>query len=124
MSIKILVVDDEMLVRDNLVAFCEDEGFDVISAESGEDALNILEKITFDIGIIDMRLPGIDGNAVIITAHNMNIKMKFIIHTGSSNYSLPSELVDIGLTSDNILRKPMSNMNILTEKILEITKDQ
>ena len=123
-SLRILIVDDENLVRENLVAYCEDEGFDVTSAESGERALEILKTGRFDIDIIDMRLPGIDGNAVIQQAHAINGGMKFLIHTGSTNYSLPQELVSIGLTSSDILRKPISDMNQLRDKILEIARTQ
>jgi len=120
-NMKILIVDDEDLVRENLAAYCEDEGFDVISADSGEKALELLKNHRFDIGIIDMRLPGIDGNAVIHQAHLINARMKFLIHTGSTNYSLPQELINIGLSPGHVLRKPISDMDRLLEKIIEIS---
>ncbi len=119
-NLKILIVDDEHLVRENLVAYCEDEGFTVASAESGEEAIDLLRLQPFDIGIIDMRLPGIDGNSVIMQAHSINSAMKFLIHTGSTNYSLPRELIDIGLNPRNILRKPISDMSHLRKRINEI----
>jgi two-component system, OmpR family, response regulator len=116
-DIRILIIDDENLVRDNLVAYFEDEGFSVTATDTGEDALELLKARRFDVGIIDMRLPGIDGNAVILQAHSINPGMKFLIHTGSTNYSLPKELVGLGLRPEHILRKPIGNMDHLRDRI-------
>jgi two-component system, OmpR family, response regulator len=77
-NIKILVVDDESVVSVNLSAYLEDEGFIVYSAASGEEALDLIRDHDIDIGIIDMRLPGIDGNTLIIKAHDMHPVMKFL----------------------------------------------
>ncbi|MBN1532805.1 MAG: response regulator [Spirochaetes bacterium] len=122
-DIRILIIDDENLVRENLVAYCEDEGFPVAATTNGEDALELLKTAHFDIGIIDMRLPGIDGNSVILQAHGINPGMKFLIHTGSTNYSLPKELVDLGLKPAHVLRKPIGDMDLLRDRIIELVND-
>ena len=70
-NIKVLVVDDEIAVCSNVAAFLEDEGFMVFSAVSGEEALDILLKQKIDVAIIDMRLPGIDGDMLIVKAHEL-----------------------------------------------------
>ena len=113
----VLVVDDEIMIRINLMAYLEDEGFDVQCAESGEDALELLRSQRFDVGIIDMRLPGMDGNAFILRAHALDAHMRFIIHTGSTEYSLPNELIELGLNSRDVLLKPIADMNILVEAV-------
>lgn len=113
----VLVVDDEIMIRVNLMAYLEDEGFDVQCAESGEDALELLRSQRFDVGIIDMRLPGMDGNAFILRAHALDAHMRFIIHTGSTEYSLPNELIELGLNSRDVLLKPIADMNILVEAV-------
>jgi two-component system, OmpR family, response regulator len=119
-NIKILVVDDESVVSVNLSAYLEDEGFIVYSAASGEEALDLIRDHDIDIGIIDMRLPGIDGNTLIIKAHDMHPVMKFLIHTGSTNYGLPKSLIDIGLTPGQILRKPLIDLSVLTRSIKQL----
>jgi two-component system, OmpR family, response regulator len=119
-DIKILVVDDEKVVSANLSAFLEDEGFSVLSAASGEEALDMLSEQDVDIGIIDMRLPGIDGNTLILKAHNMHPLMKFLIHTGSTNYGLPQSLMDIGIGSKQVLRKPLPDLSVLTRALDEL----
>jgi two-component system, OmpR family, response regulator len=119
-KIKILVADDEDVVNVNLSAYLEDEGFIVYSAASGEEAIDLIRRHHIDIGIIDMRLPGIDGNTLIMKAHDMHPVMKFLIHTGSTNYGLPKSLVDIGLTPEQILRKPLIDLSVLAKSIKQL----
>lgn len=116
-DLRVLIVDDEELLRINLTDFLEDEGFYVKSASSGESALNFLRKEQFDIAIVDMRLPGMNGNTLIIEAHRIVPGLKFIIHTGSADYSLPEELKAIGVTKKNIFLKPVEDLDSLLDII-------
>jgi len=119
-EIKILVVDDEDVVNANLEAFLEDEGFTVFTAGSGEAALRLMDRQRLDVGIIDMRLPGMDGNTLILKAHQKQPLMKFLIHTGSTNYALPPALLDMGLTKEQVFRKPLSDLSVLTRTINQL----
>jgi len=58
---KILVVDDEQNSREGLTKILIKEGFDVVSAESGEAALAEAKKQAFDLIITDLRMPEIAG---------------------------------------------------------------
>ncbi|MES9877164.1 MAG: response regulator [Candidatus Sedimenticola sp. PURPLELP] len=116
----ILVVDDEESVLLNLVAYIEDEGYDVISAANGEEALQLIGERRPDLGIMDMRLPGMDGNELISRAFEAHPKMKFLVHTGSADYSVPPELERIGLTEKNVFKKPVSDMAIFTKAIADL----
>ncbi len=58
---RILIVDDEKNIRDSLAIVLSDEGFSTTVAESGEEALNLLENQNFEIALCDIRMPGIDG---------------------------------------------------------------
>lgn len=119
-SITVLVVDDEEMVRENLEAYLEDEGFVVVTAGSGEEALEMLKEIEPTIGIIDMRLPGMSGNDVIANAHALRPSLRYLIHTGSTNYKLPQELMDIGVSRDDIFIKPVQNMDDLVQALHRI----
>ena len=57
----ILIVDDEEGIRESLSGIFEDEGYDVITARSGEEALKILKEQNVDLILLDVWLPGIDG---------------------------------------------------------------
>ena len=57
----ILVVDDELLIRETLVEFLSQEGFTVVACARGEEALERAEERRFDIVLCDVHLPGLDG---------------------------------------------------------------
>lgn len=117
---KILIVDDEAGLLYSLMAFFEDENFDVKGASSGEEALEILKEEDVDAVIVDMRLPGIDGNEVILQAKDLGSKAKFLIHTGSTDYKLPTSLIDLGYRQEHIFLKPLADLSILTETVKNI----
>ncbi len=119
----ILIVDDEDSVLKNLTAFFEDDGYRVITFFSAEDALAVLPDTPVDISIVDMRLPGIDGNSFIRAAHSINPDIKFIIHTGSSDYTLPEDLKRIGISRNHIHYKPVANLGDML-KVLDLPADE
>ncbi|MDP3150413.1 MAG: sigma-54 dependent transcriptional regulator [Ignavibacteria bacterium] len=58
---RILIVDDEKIVRESLFHWFEEEDYDVDTAEDGETALNKYEKEKFDLLLVDMKMPGMSG---------------------------------------------------------------
>lgn len=119
-KIRVLVLDDDEMVRENLKDFLEDEGFPVVAFIDGESGLSYLQPDMIDVAIVDMRLPGMDGNSFIIQSHKINPLLKYIIHTGSSNYMLIEELIEIGLDDSQVFIKPVGDMGILVEKIYDL----
>ena len=113
----ILVVDDDPAVLLNTCAYLEDEGYDILQAKSGQEALATIEQNHPQIGIIDMRLPGMDGNELILKAHEQEPQMQFIIHTGSTDYILPGSLVAMGITKEQVVHKPVPDMNVFIDVI-------
>lgn len=61
MSVRVLVLEDEASIREFIVINLKNAGFEVIPVDSGEEALEILEKENIDIAVLDVMLPGIDG---------------------------------------------------------------
>ena len=107
----VLIVDDEEMIRENLKAYLEDEGLRVMAFESVTPALGWLgESDACPVCIMDMRLPDIDGNSAIRILHQLYPNMEFLIHTGSSSYSLPDDLRAMGLDDDRVYQKPLSDM--------------
>jgi CheY-like chemotaxis protein len=119
----VLVVDDEQAVRENLAAYLEDEGMCVIEAESGEHAVDLAGAgEPFEVCIMDMRLPGMDGNATIVALHQLRPDLLFLVHTGSANYALPPELRALGMTQEHVFMKPLENMGVLADAIRAVSK--
>jgi CheY-like chemotaxis protein len=61
----VLVVDDEAGMRDTVAEILECAGYEVITARSGDDALSRLAERTFDVVLMDIRMPGRDGISVL-----------------------------------------------------------
>lgn len=115
--INLLLVDDEERLLENLAFFFEDEGYCVSTAISGEEALTILRGGHIQACIVDMRLPGIDGNEVIRTAMKEGLLQRFLIHTGSTDYKLPKDLIGLGMTEKHIFLKPVAEMAVLAKAV-------
>src|SRR5215212_1097568 len=62
---KILIVDDEPAIRTTLSGILEDEGHKTVLCESGEEAIAQFARDEFDLAILDLWLPGIDGLSVL-----------------------------------------------------------
>jgi len=121
MAIQILIVDDEAGLPDAIRDYLEDETeFAVTLATSGEEGIEMLDQIKPDVCIVDMRLPGMNGNEFIIKIHEKLPECKFIIHTGSIDYSLPPELKKIGITKDLILSKPVKGLATFKTQIQKL----
>ena len=118
--VKVLVVDDEPGIRESLSDFLDDYEFNVFSAESAEQALKIVESEDLDIAIVDLRLPGISGDTMILRSHSIKPGMKFLIHTGSVDYRLPAELKSIGMGSENLFLKPVPDLTVIIDAINKI----
>ncbi|HOC67251.1 MAG TPA: response regulator [Candidatus Hydrogenedentes bacterium] len=115
---KVLLVDDESTVRTTLAAYLEDEGLEVVPAESAEDALRIVERDgPFGVCIMDMRLPGMDGHDAIIALHMRLPQLCFLIHTGSLSYGLTDDLLALGITEERLFRKPLQDMAALAATV-------
>lgn len=115
----ILIIEDEEFLRSSLADYLEDHGYEVQTSPTAEDGLRRLDSGHVDLCIVDMRLPDMNGNEFILRAHARRSGLRFIIFTGSVEYSLPENLQAIGLRSSDILFKPLTDMGLLLEKICE-----
>jgi DNA-binding NtrC family response regulator len=69
---RVLIVDDERLIRWSLQQKLEGSGYEAVAVESGEDALRSLDERTPDLVLLDVRLPGIDGLEVLRRIRSMD----------------------------------------------------
>ena len=115
-----LILDDEESIRQSIAAYMEDEGYVVFQATSGEQALDIIRDHPIDEAVVDIRLPGMDGNAFMIEAKKILPDIKFVVHTGSADYMPPDAVKELGITSSRIMIKPASDLKILRDAL----KDQ
>ena len=105
---RVLVVDDEDLVRETLVVTLEDAGFVVLAAGSGAEALALLEaEEPVDALVSDMSMPGMDGLALIRRVHALRPGLPAILLTG---FAGEARELATGAASRpfSLLRKPIS----------------
>ena len=121
MSPRVLVVDDEPFIVTGLRTFLEDEGMQVESAASGEEALDIVRSDSgIDVCIMDMRLPGMNGDSTIRSLHEICPNLRFIIHTGTADYSIPDDLRAMGIDEQQLFTKPLLDMKPLAETVIAL----
>ena len=79
---KMLIVDDELSVRDSLAKWFREEGYDVGTAENASDALLRLAETKWDIGLLDIKMRGTDGIELQRRIHELDPEMVVIMMTG------------------------------------------
>ena len=100
----VLFVDDEAALRALMAERLRERGFEVVEAESGEKALDLLDQFAFDIIITDLRMPGIDGARVIEAAVGRYPGIVAIVITG---YGTVKDAVDaIKRGASDFIAKP------------------
>lgn len=118
MNPRVLVVDDEPALCLGLACYLEDEGMQLHTAGSGEEALVMVGAgLNVDVCILDIRLPGIDGNRLALTLHQLLPATRYLIHTGSTCYSLPQALRQLGITDAEVFSKPQADLSLLADAV-------
>jgi DNA-binding NtrC family response regulator len=118
---QVLIIDDEASIRNSMSEYFVDFGIDVTAVGSAEAALKVLADRTFDVAVVDIRLPGVDGDALILKAHDIVPTLRFIIHTGSVEYRLNNALKSIGLTKTHIFIKPVADLATLVAAVQSLS---
>ena len=111
----ILVVDDLKSVRLTLGGILEDEGYNVVLAENGYQAIEAAKQTPFDLVFMDIKMPGINGVQTFREIKKINPKAAVIMMTASSVEELIKEALDEGAYA--VVYKPFD-----VEKIVSITK--
>ena len=108
---RVLVVDDEAAIRDLLAKTLALAEYDVDLAPDGRVALERLRMIPYDLLITDLKMPGVDGLAVIREARRLKADIPVIIITGFSTEASAIEAVNLGVSG--YLTKPFRVPRVL-----------
>jgi len=121
----VLIVDDIEANRDILVSLLEDVGFECVQAVDGEDALNQMRARSFDLVLMDIRMPKLGGDeAIAIIRADPTLKdSKVIAITASVQASLLDNMLGLGF--DDVIGKPFELPKLLVKvgKLLELQVD-
>lgn len=114
---RILIVDDDDTIRKTLKAILEDEGYTVDSAATGQEAIQKTEKNTYNIALLDIRLPDMEGVELLKLIKDNVPKTRKIMLTGYP--SMQNAIAALNKDADAYLVKPVD-----VEKLLNTIKNQ
>lgn len=114
MDKKVLVVDDEERVVQSIAGVLEDEGFQVASAKSGEEAIGIFQQEKPDVTLVDIWMPGMDGMEVLKRLKGISPDCQVIMISGHATISTAMTAVKLG--AFDFIEKPLS-LDLLLQTI-------
>lgn len=113
---RILVIDDEALVRESIVVYLEDSGYEVIEACNGKQGVELFCEFNPSLVICDLRMPEMDGMEVLKTLTSMNPSLPIIIVSGAGQIHDVVEALRLGAL--DYLVKPISDLAVLENAIV------
>lgn len=93
---KILLVDDEKVFTENITRLLNNRGYDVTAVDRGEDALKLIEKEKYDVVILDLKMPGIDGIVTLKEIKKLDTFTEILILTGHGSIDTATEALKLG----------------------------
>lgn len=120
---KILAIDDEPVIRENIASYLEDSGFSVIQAENGRQGFELVAREQPDVILLDLRMPEIDGLEFLERIHRKAPETPVIVVSGTGVLQDAIEALRSGAL--DFITKPILDMAVLehaVRKALERTR--
>jgi len=118
-QVRILIVDDEMVIRESLAGWLRRDGYHISTAASGEEALEILKQESFDILLLDIQMDGISGLDVLIHVKEEYPDIDAIMITAFG--SIPSAVQAMKSHAFDYILKPFDpdELGVLIQKLID-----
>jgi two-component system, NtrC family, nitrogen regulation response regulator NtrX len=113
---RILVVDDESSIRDTLRMILEYEGYDVLQAANGDDAVRLIEREAPDLVFLDIKMPGMDGLEVLQKVRHLTDTTPIVVisgHVEQGGASSSEAVQAMKLGARDFIEKPPTQDRIL-----------
>ena len=95
-SSKILLVDDEVVFTQNMSKLLANRGYRVTAVNSGDNAIKALEKEKFDVVVLDLKMPGMDGITTLKEIKKLDLFTETLILTGHGSIDTALEAIKLG----------------------------
>jgi DNA-binding NtrC family response regulator len=114
---RILIVDDDEKIRKTMQAILEDEGYIVDLAATGNEAIKMTQETAYNVAILDIRLPDMEGVELLKLMKDPVPKTRKIMVTGYP--SMQNAITAVNKNADAYFVKPVD-----VEKLLNVVKEQ
>jgi len=115
MKARLLIIDDEAMVRDSMEAYLEDSGYTVIAVNSGLAGLEVLETQEIDLILCDLRMPNLDGLEVLKKVKQREDNIPVIVVSGAGVMDDVVQALRLG--ASDYLVKPIIDMVMLEHSV-------
>jgi DNA-binding response OmpR family regulator len=110
MSKRILIVDDDEEIRKVIGIYLENEGYEILKAENGEQALNIIDKNEVALVLLDIMMPGMSGTEVCMKIRENSIMPIIFLSAKSEDLD---KIQGLASGADDYITKPFSAMELI-----------
>lgn len=117
----ILVVDDELALRKLLSSYLAKEGFSILEARDGKEALSLLDQVGADLALIDVMMPGMDGFSL-VKAIRSKFSIPIVMLTARGEES--SKVTGLELGADDYIVKPFSAPEVIARVRAQIRRSK
>ncbi len=93
---RILLVDDETVFANNMSKLLNRRGYQVTAVNSGDAALQALMNNSFDVMVLDLKMPGVDGIAVLHEMRKLGLFTEVLVLTGHGSIDTALEAIQLG----------------------------
>jgi DNA-binding NtrC family response regulator len=114
---KILIADDDPMQRELLSGFLEKQGYRVLTAADGQEALTLFQKEPIQLALLDHRMPGLTGDQVLERIKSSNPLVRVILITAYGAVETAVKVMKLG--ADDFIEKPV-DLTSLLDKIQRI----
>ncbi|AZN35577.1 sigma 54-interacting transcriptional regulator [Iodobacter ciconiae] len=115
-SHKVLIVDDEINLRKLLSVVFTEEGYEVICAADGEEAINLFGKEAFDLVLMDIRMPKMDGLTTLKILKEANSEVPIILMTAYGGVDTAVEALKLGAFDYTVKPFDLDDLKLLVKK--------
>lgn len=120
---RILVADDDTCFREAVVSYLQDEGYDVLAAATGSEALAIAIGEGVSLCLLDLRMPGGSGADVLRELKIRRPDLKVLVISGSAALMDPQSLASLGLDTAALLAKPLPRLAVLADRVASLLRE-
>ena len=121
---KLLVVDDEIMITTMLSEILIEDGYEVATADDGNQAIKLLERDRFDLVITDLVMPDVDGTEVLRAVSRIDSQCPVVVITGYPSLESMGQLIEMGAV--DFLTKPFNvdMIRLTVAKILKMSRSR